>query len=86
MHAAILYLLKVQHEDGTIDLLATNFHSPPDTAFVLETLCAALTILQNERWLAHDAHRADLRRFIVRATQSSVGRLGCARPGQRAVS
>jgi hypothetical protein len=72
MHAAIRYLLKVQHDDGTIDLLATNFHSTPDTAFVLETLCAALTILQNERWLAHDAHRADLRRFIVRAGDALV--------------
>lgn len=72
MHAAIRYLLNVQHDDGTIDLLATNFHSPPDTAFVLETLCPALSILQNERWLAHDAHRADLRRFIVRAGDALV--------------
>ena len=29
-------LLALQHADGTIDLPTTNFHSPPDTAFVLE--------------------------------------------------
>jgi hypothetical protein len=29
-------LLALQHADGTVDLPTTNFHSPPDTAFVLE--------------------------------------------------
>jgi len=32
---AVLYLLKVQHEDGTVDLLSTNFQSTPDTAFII---------------------------------------------------
>ena len=31
-------LLNVQHEDGTIDLHSTNFHSTPDTAFLVNYL------------------------------------------------
>ncbi len=44
MERAIDYLIKVQHEDGTIDLLSTNFHSTPDTGFVVEPVCLAYTI------------------------------------------
>jgi hypothetical protein len=42
---AVKYLLKIQHSDGTIDLLSTNFHSTPDTAFVVEPLCACFKLL-----------------------------------------
>ncbi len=37
-------LLAAQHADGTID--SGNLSSPPDTAFVVQTVCSALTILQ----------------------------------------
>ena len=43
---AVRYLLKIQHPDGTIDLLSTNFHSTPDTGFVAEPLCACYNLLQ----------------------------------------
>jgi hypothetical protein len=46
MADATAYLLRVQHADGTIDLPTTNFHSPPDTGFALEWLCAAAALLR----------------------------------------
>ena len=42
---AMDYLLSVQNEFGNIDLLTTNFNSPPDTAFAVEPVSVALTIL-----------------------------------------
>jgi len=30
---AVKFLVRTQHDDGTIDLYETNFHSPPDTSF-----------------------------------------------------
>ena len=39
------FLLKAQHRDGTIDLLSSNFHSPPDTAFSVEKIARAYTLL-----------------------------------------
>ena len=45
MTSAARYLLKIQHVDGTIDLLSTNFRSTPDTGFVVEPLCTAYTLL-----------------------------------------
>jgi hypothetical protein len=35
MEKAIDCLLHVQYDDGTIDLYSTNFHSTPDTAFIV---------------------------------------------------
>mgnify|MGYP003673951217 CR=1 FL=1 len=32
---ALQFLVSIQHSDGTIDLLSTNFHSTPDTAFMV---------------------------------------------------
>jgi hypothetical protein len=41
-------LLSLQHEDGTIDLLSTNFHSTPDLGFTIYPLALAYSImLQN---------------------------------------
>jgi hypothetical protein len=60
-------LLAIQHDDGTIDLPATNFKSPPDTAFVLEGITAAATILRRNAWEPHRRLEADLRTFIEKA-------------------
>ncbi len=45
MEKAVSYLIGCQHADGTIDLPTTNFHSTPDTAFVIEPLAAARAVL-----------------------------------------
>lgn len=47
MNIGMDFLLKMQHPSGNIDLLSTNFESPPDTAFAVAPLCQALTILKN---------------------------------------
>jgi hypothetical protein len=46
---AAAYLEKVQYPDGTFDLLTTNFNSPPDTAFIMEPVCVALSVLRDTR-------------------------------------
>ena len=46
---AAAYLEKVQYEDGTFDLLTTNFNSPPDTAFIMEPVCVVLAVLRDLR-------------------------------------
>lgn len=46
---AVKFMLRVQHTDGTIDLLQTNFHSTPDTAFVVEPISLAYTLLKKNQ-------------------------------------
>jgi len=70
LQQAARFLLKIQHDDGTIDLYSTNFHSPPDTAFVLEGLCPACAILERAGWPPLAPVVADLRRFIARAAEA----------------
>lgn len=49
MQKAIEFLLRTQHQDGTVDLLTTNFHSTPDLAFVVEPVCLAYTLLNKNQ-------------------------------------
>jgi hypothetical protein len=64
------YLLRAQHDDGTIDLISTNFHSPPDTAFVLEPVTAAAAILRRTPWTSLRAFGDQLDAFIVKAGEA----------------
>ena len=46
LEMAIQCLLNVQHNDGTIDLHSTNFHSTPDTAFIVNFLSPVYVIIK----------------------------------------
>jgi hypothetical protein len=70
LRLAIGYLRKAQHDDGTVDLHSTNFHSPPDTAFVLELLCPVAVILNALRWRPHEELLSELGRFIVKGGEA----------------
>ena len=46
IEAAAQSMLRMQHADGTVDLLDTNFHSTPDVAFILENIVPAYKFLK----------------------------------------
>jgi hypothetical protein len=50
-------LVQVQHNDGTIDLHSTNFHSAPDTAFIVNDLSPIFICLK-------ELNRPDLRNAL----------------------
>ncbi|MDN5210806.1 hypothetical protein QQ020_02065 [Fulvivirgaceae bacterium BMA12] len=67
MVSAAQYLLKSQHADGSIDLITTNFHSTPDTAFLVNWLSPVYVILERDQWDQSKAVRALLRDFLMRS-------------------
>ena len=62
---AARFMISVQHNDGTIDLHTTNFHSPPDTGFVLEHICSAYDILKANKPDISPNLLNDLKSFIL---------------------
>lgn len=72
MKIAAEYLLKVQHDDGTIDLLSTNFHSTPDTGFVVEPLCATFKLLKRIESKTVEKVLILLEKFLKKAGEAFV--------------
>ena len=72
MELAAKYLLKVQHSDGTIDLLSTNFHSTPDTGFVVEPLCATYKLLEKTQFDGKNALLNLLEVFLKKAGEAFI--------------
>ncbi|MEP7266831.1 MAG: hypothetical protein ABI844_04325 [Saprospiraceae bacterium] len=74
MTLASIYLLKSQHDDGTIDLLTTNFHSTPDLAFAVEPLALAYKILTLDSIPEEEILLENIKTFLVNGGQAlSVG-------------
>lgn len=72
MLAAIRYMLAAQHADGTVDYFETNFHSPPDLAFILEGSCPACLLLRASPVSALATVGKELGRFIQRGAAALV--------------
>ena len=72
MRRGIAYMLNAQHADGTIDLYATNFHSTPDLAFILEHACPACALLRASPVPALRAVAGELGRFIQRGGEALI--------------
>lgn len=74
MSLAMIYLRRVQHEDGTIDLLTTNFHSTPDTAFVAEPLAISYKLLSRDADEKSKELQSQIQDFLIKAGRAlSVG-------------
>ncbi|MCB0631748.1 MAG: hypothetical protein R2824_03825 [Saprospiraceae bacterium] len=66
---AVDCLLNVQYEDGSIDLYSTNFHSPPDTAFLINDLCPVYLALRRSGGAGTKETIDQLGKFILRAAK-----------------
>lgn len=74
MDLAASYLIKTQHQDGTIDLLSTNFHSTPDTGFLVKRLTMAYVLIEKSGTEGAPKMLANLKTFLLRAGDAlSVG-------------
>jgi hypothetical protein len=70
MEAAADKLLAAQHSDGTID--SGNLNSPPDTAFVVQTVCMALNVLRRANGSELASVNEKLGKFLVAAGEALV--------------
>lgn len=67
LERAIACLLRVQHADGTIDLHSTNFHSTPDTAFLVNYLSPVYVCIKRMKSPALSSFVEKLGEFILNA-------------------
>jgi hypothetical protein len=64
-------MLKGQYSDGTVDA-GGNRQSPPDTAFVLEYICSAATVLRENKQKDLDQVKEKLKKFIQNAGEAMI--------------
>ena len=69
---ATKYLLKTQHEDGTIDLLSTNFHSTPDTGFIVKRLAMSYTLLERSKTVGVEKVLVPLKNFLTNCGEALI--------------
>lgn len=69
---AIKYLLKTQHKDGTIDLLSTNFHSTPDTGFIVKRLAISYTLLEKSKTNGVEMVLQSLKKFLINCGEALI--------------
>ncbi|WP_114750714.1 hypothetical protein [Pleomorphovibrio marinus] len=72
LSASANFLVKVQHEDGTIDLVTTNFHSTPDTAFIVKWLMPIYRVFLHSDLPDKQSLEEPLYRFFNNAGEALV--------------
>ncbi|HEX6222835.1 MAG TPA: hypothetical protein VFZ52_00395 [Chryseolinea sp.] len=65
-------LLSFQHDDGTIDLLSTNFHSTPDLAFTIYPVALSYSILLQHKDLKYEDLPRLLKEYMLKAGSALV--------------
>lgn len=74
MTLAGIGLLNMQHDDGTIDLLSTNFHSTPDLGFTIYPLAIAYSIMLKNNQLNYGEVPSLIKQYLLKAGKAlSVG-------------
>jgi len=63
-------LLSLQHEDGTIDLISTNFHSTPDLGFTVYPLAMAYSILSQQQNPTNGELPGLMKQFLLQAGEA----------------
>lgn len=76
------FILNRQHADGTISLGSTNYHSPPDTAFVVGGITQIYQLLEAHDWAAVKPASAKLKLFLERTIPAMLTG-GCHTPNHR---
>ncbi|WP_411348326.1 hypothetical protein [Paenibacillus sp. WLX2291] len=82
LELAAAYMLRVQHEDGSISPGWTNFHSPPDTAFVIVGYAQLYLLLSRENWAAAEPTLVKMNQFLERSMPVMLTG-GCHTPNHR---
>ncbi|XOV91636.1 MAG: hypothetical protein ACFHWX_15655 [Bacteroidota bacterium] len=67
LNDAVLWLLKVQNSDGSINLYSTNFNSPPDTGFFIKWLGPIYKLLMESDVRNKETLMENLKLFMIRA-------------------
>ena len=72
LHDAVLGMLSLQHLDGSIDLLSTNFHSTPDTGFIVERLAQSYKLLKQSNTKGVEKVLIPFEKFLKQAGEMLI--------------